>query len=549
MSRLGADLSFSDRKLLAREATISAALAATLAALLLWSTPPGIDWAAHAYQRTFLLQHGFTIWNNFWYAGRYSFITYSVLYYPLAALLGIRILAVASIATAAFAFSIVVFRQWGLPSRLSSRSFAVLWVGIVGAAAFPFALGISFALLSLWALQGGRRGRFALGAVLTLAASPLSFAFLVLVLAGVVLARRRVSDARVQIAAVGACIAAELVLVRLFGGGGQFPYSAWQLAPSLIFGVLGLVVTRGVPAAKSLRGLFWIYLLVCIVAYLVPTSVGSNLERLRYIALPLALMIAALRSWRPLWLLVPTVLLAATWNITPIWSSFARANTDPEAARAYWQPAISYLDHRLSPSYRVEVVDTAEHWAAAYFPDAGIPIVRGWYRQSDFPQNELLYDSQLGPRAYDSWLRLMAVRYVVVADAPVDYSSRKEAALVRSGRSGLVLVKRFRHLSVYAVPNATPLITGPAHPTVVKFQSQQLVVALGARGTYRLRIRWSPFWRTSSGCVSRRQDGMTQLTVSNPGFITLSFGVNVKRSLETLAGQSPTTQCAPAAGA
>ena len=121
-----------------REATISTALAATLAALLLWATPPGIDWAAHAYQRTFLLQHGFAIWNNFWYAGRYSFVTYSVLYYPLAALLGIRVLALASVATASFAFSIVVFRQWGTVSRLSSRSFAVLWVGIIGAAAFPF---------------------------------------------------------------------------------------------------------------------------------------------------------------------------------------------------------------------------------------------------------------------------------------------------------------------------------------------------------------------------------------------------------------------------
>src|ERR1044072_4617977 len=85
-------MSLAERRLLAREATISTALAASLAALLLWATPPGIDWAAHAYQRTFLLQHGFAIWNNFWYAGRYSFVTYSLLYYPLAAVLGIRVL-------------------------------------------------------------------------------------------------------------------------------------------------------------------------------------------------------------------------------------------------------------------------------------------------------------------------------------------------------------------------------------------------------------------------------------------------------------------------
>src|SRR4051812_48889794 len=158
---------------------LSTAVAASLAAFLLWATPPGIDWAAHTYQRTFLIEHGFAIWNNFWYAGRYSFVTYSLIYYPLAALFGIRVLALASIATGAAAFTLVVLRQWGVSARVSSRSFAVLWVGIVGSAAFPFALAVSFALLSIWALQEGRRGRFAVGAVLTLAASPLAFVLLV----------------------------------------------------------------------------------------------------------------------------------------------------------------------------------------------------------------------------------------------------------------------------------------------------------------------------------------------------------------------------------
>src|SRR4051794_23189791 len=130
-----------------REATVAAALAAALAAILLWVVPPGVDWAAHSYQRSFLLEHGFAVWNNFWYAGRTTFITYSLLYYPLAALLGIRVLALLSVATAAFAFSAVMYRQWGAQSRLSSRTFAVLWAGIVAAAAFPFALGVSLALL------------------------------------------------------------------------------------------------------------------------------------------------------------------------------------------------------------------------------------------------------------------------------------------------------------------------------------------------------------------------------------------------------------------
>ena len=82
------------------EALLSACAAGTVAALLAWLGPPGTDLAAHAYQRTLYLQHGFTLWNNFWYAGHYSFITYSLIYYPLAALLGIKLLAVATVATA-----------------------------------------------------------------------------------------------------------------------------------------------------------------------------------------------------------------------------------------------------------------------------------------------------------------------------------------------------------------------------------------------------------------------------------------------------------------
>ena len=527
------------RRLLVREETLAAAIAAVPAATLLWAAPPGVDWAAHSYQTTFLVQHGFAIWNNFWYAGRYSFVTYSVLYYPLAALIGIRLLAVISIASGAFAFSAVVLHQWGVRSRLASRTFAVVSAGLVVSAAFPFALGFAFALLALWALQERRSGRFVLCALLTLAASPLGFAFLVVTLVAVAFGRRTLRDSRIQIAVVGSCIALELVLWRLFGDGGHFPYGLLQLAPSLLFGAIGLIVTRGVPEARVLRGLFWTYIGVCVVAYLIPTAVGSNLERFRYVALPLAFLAATLRGWRPLWLVVPAAVLAGIWNTTPIFSTLARASTDPESSPTYWQPAVSYLRAHLSPSYRVEVVDTAEHWPAAYLPDAGIPIVRGWYRQSDFPQNELLYDSKLGPRAYQAWLRTMAVRYVLLTDAPPDYSSRREAALIRSGRSGLVPVKYLPHMTVYELPRATPLVTGPGSATVLWLWPQRLVTTVGTPGTYRVRVRWSPYWHSSTGCVSRTSDGLTKITTRETGLVELRFGVSVTRGLQTLAGTIP----------
>ena len=124
---------------LVREATLSAGAAGALAAVLVWLGPPGADLAAHAYQRALFLDHGFALWNNFWYAGRYSFVTYSVLYYPLAALLGIRLLAVATSRPRRSHSRSCSGASGGRAARWSSRTFAVVWAGIVLSAAFPFA--------------------------------------------------------------------------------------------------------------------------------------------------------------------------------------------------------------------------------------------------------------------------------------------------------------------------------------------------------------------------------------------------------------------------
>ena len=213
-----------------------AAAAASLAALLVWFGPPGTDLAAHVYQRTLFLEHGFVLWNNFWYAGRYSFVTYSVLYYPLAAAIGIKLLAVFIVAVAVAAFAAVVRREWGEEAKWSIRAFAVVWALLVVSAAYPFMLGSALALVALWLLQLGRRPLFAGFALLTLAASPLAFVLLVVLLAAVALARR---DQRalllwpsLAIAAVGAL---ELVVRRMFPGRGTFPFSVQEFLAATVF--------------------------------------------------------------------------------------------------------------------------------------------------------------------------------------------------------------------------------------------------------------------------------------------------------------------------
>jgi hypothetical protein len=524
---------------LAREAALSAFAAATLAAVLAWLGPPGTDLAAHAYQRTLFLEHGFSLWNNFWYAGRYSFVTYSVLYYPLAALFGIRLLAVATVATAALAFAVVLGRQWGPTARWSSRTFAVVWAGIVLSAAFPFALGVALALFAIWAVQARRPWRFAALSALTLAASPVAFLLLAVVLASLALSQR--SDRKRLVGPAFALVATgafEVVLSRIFPESGRYPFSFAELVPALVFCGIGVVVTWPVERARLLRPFFVLYAIACVVVYVVPSAIGENIERMRFAAIPLAVLTLSLRAFRPRWMAAVVLGLAISWNMTPLVSSYAQGAADTASDRELWQPAIAYLHANLAPGFRVEAVDTTNHWAAVYLPRAGIPLARGWFRQDDFPENKLLY-SALGPRAYRTWLRSLGVRYVVYWLGPVDYSSRGEQRLLLSGRSGLNPVLFTDHLLIYELPGARPILTGPGRARVVALTQSRVDVRVGAAGVYRLAIRYSPYWKASTGCVLKGEDGMVRLAVQRPAEVALTFDVDAGRALRTLAGSAP----------
>ena len=422
---------------LAREAGLSAGVAAAFAATLAWVGPPGTDLAAHVYQRTVFLDHGFTLWNNFWYAGRYSFVTYSLIYYPLAAALGIRLLAVATVATATLAFAVLVWKEWGPRARWSSRTFAIVWAGIVLSAAFPFALGAALALLALWALQARRPWRFAGLAALSAAASPVAFLLLTIVVVGLAIGRR--TERWLQVVAGAGLVTVAILeglLWRVFPGSGTYPFSSAEVAAACVFCALCTVFSWNVERLRTLRYVFPVYGVACLTFFFLSTAVGENIARMRYAAIPLAVLVLSLRDWRPRLPAIVVLGLAISWNVTPLAMSYARASNDPAAHASYWQPAITYLKAHLTPSYRVEAVDTAGHWAALYLPRADIPLARGWFRQDDFPQNEVLYDD-LGPQAYLKWLRNLGVRYVVLTKASPDYSARgrRSSSVGRARRS------------------------------------------------------------------------------------------------------------------
>jgi hypothetical protein len=530
---------------LTREAVLCTAFAAAAASLLAWLAPPGGDLAAHEYQRSLFLVHGFTLWDNFWYAGRYAFVSYSVLYYPLAALVGIHVLAVLTVAVSATAFALLLEREWGRSARWAGRSFALVWPGTILAGELPFTLGVACALLCLLALQAGRRWTGAAFIVLTLAASPVAFVLLAVVLAGMAPRRRpALRGARLPALVMLAAAGAELVVLHLFPSGTlEFPGVEALEATAFCVGLL--VLTWRLERAQRLRGVLLVYLLAVVAAYAIPSGLGHDITRLRQLALPIALLVVALRRWRPLPLALTAVALAGAWNIVPLAGAWARSAADDTSKAIVWRAPVRFLHTHLPTGYRVEAVDTSEHWPALFLAQADIPLVRGWFRQDDRPVASLLYRRRFTAPEYVAWLRRLGVAYVVLTNAPTDYTSRHEAAVVRSGDTGLRPVFASRVVSIYAVPRPQPIVTGPGRPTVLALGESRLRIRVSRGGTYRIAVRWSPYWHASAGCLTRGAGGMVRLTTRTAATVRIGFDVDAGSLFDAFAGAVPS--CRPGA--
>ena len=91
-------------------------------------------------------------------------------------------------------------------------------------------------------------------------------------------------------------------------------------------------------------------------------------------------------------------------------------------------------------------------------------------------------------------------------------------------------------LTIFRVPDPRPLLTGPGEANVLRFGHDQVVVATGATGTYRLGVRFSPYWHASAGCLAKGADGMLRLTTTRPGRVTLRFESGLGAIVRHLAG-------------
>ena len=533
---------------------VCAVTAALTAALLLTVGPPGIDTPAHLFM-TWVFRHaGFQLWNNYWYDGRYDFVGYSLVFYPVAALIGVWAAALLSAVVLAAAIAAVGRRQWGPAADgpclvLAATATATCFVS----GAFPFLAGAAAAAVALLCAQRQMRIGFVLATLVSLGCSPLAFGLLAVVLASFVLGERDALRVvrRNKAAALGlaAAAAACVVLQRAFPSGDWYPYHLSDLSIVAAFSGAGLYLTRSSPRARGLQMVFVAYLLLNLATFAVPGPVGSNSTRLFTIAGAPLLWLAANLSRRRSWLvLAPILSLGLAFQLGPAVKTAYSAWSDPATSASFWKPAVQFLRTHPDVQYRTEVVATEGHWEAFYLAKRGIPLARGWFRQDDFPQNRVLYQPRLSAAQYQTWLRSVGVRYVLLPNAPLDYSAVTEARLLRSGRSGLRLVAQLPHWTVYELPQPTPILTAdqPAAGTsVIAMNDTRISLWLPTAGAYELRLRFSPYWSTDlhGVCVTPTASGMTHIQAPVPGPLTLEFEPTLDTVAAAAASQSST--CSP----
>ena len=546
------------------DVAVALAVSLVLALALAAFGPPGVDRAAHQHLTSAFASDGWRVWDNYWYAGRYELINYSPLYYPLAVFFGYLTVAVAAVVAGAGLFASAVLRQWGAPARLSALLFATFWPGVLVAGQYPFALGCAFALAALVAMQRDHPVLLVLFCLTSLLASPLAFLLLSVTLVGLTSAQRGVLGLRrtrviAPVCAIALLALAQLLVFRAFPAGGAFAYPWLDLVGITGFALCGAVLARGDARARPLVGVFLAYLALGWAAKLYPSALGGNATRLLdYVALPLLALAAALRGFRPRLLVALALGIAVAWQSVPIVKNAVGGYTDQAQAATFWLPALEFLRPiaQRAPNYRVEVVATWGHSEAYYLPKSGIPLAGGWYRQNAYRPQDLpgYRGGPVTPALYRDWLRAMGVRYVLLPKDELDPAARAEAALLRQGVPGLELRSSSRHLAIYELRDASPILTPPAgapasagpRTRILRMTGDSISLYAPVAGVYSLRVSYTRYWRVddpAAACVERGPGVMSQLRVMQPGPVRLHVSASFEGAVT--GGRAPACDSPP----
>jgi hypothetical protein len=315
-------------------------------------------------------------------------------------------------------------------------------------------------------------------------------------------------------AALAVCaVAPAVALVVAFPEGGSFPFVASSFWPALAASLaVGLALPR---EARVVRIGVALYAVAIVASFVLSTPMGGNVVRLGALFAGPVLAALVWRSNRRALALLALPLVYWQW-VAPV-DDWARAAGDPSVHERYYAGLLGFLGAQRGGPFRLEIPFTDNHWESRWVAPR-VPLARGWERQVDRQRNALFYeDRPMTAARYRRWLDDNAVRYVALADAPIDYSAAREAALVRKGTPYLREVWHDAHWRVFAVAGARPLASGTARVTTVEPERVRLTAS--RPGLVDLRVHFTPYWRitTGHGCVGEGPGGWTRLRVRRPG--------------------------------
>jgi hypothetical protein len=526
------------------------ALSSLLALLMLVWSPPVGDLAAQVFRTELFQRAGLAIWNGSWYGGHYT-LTYSLLFPPLAALLGPQLVGMLAVVSSSYLFDRLVRDRWGVEARWATLWFAAGVVTLLADGQLTFALGVALGLAALRCLQLERSAPTLLAAAACPLASPVAGAFL----GGVLLVGALEPGRRPQRLALGAgAIALALTLAPniAFPEAGHFPFVASSYIAIPLWCAGALALTQGVRTEeRQLRRVILGYLLASTLVWLTPNSLCGSAVRLGALfggpLLAAVLLSRRPRPTIPTWLFGPVLVLAIAgslyWQLTASVAQIARSVGDPSTTSAYFHPAARWLRAHGAAGARIEVPPTANHWESAYLAPK-FELARGWLRQLDTTRDDLFYDDKaLTPASYGAWLRANAISYVALPDAPLDYSSQDERRLILGGSSYLALRFHSQHWRIYQVQNPLPLVTPLAAATAKTLWIGRQGFALDVKqpGEFLVRVNFTPYWSIArgAGCILRRGD-WTVARASHPGIFRVAADFSVGRAWNAVTGARKT---------
>lgn len=483
-------------------------IATGFAVLLAWGflllPPMNSDLAAQLARADFASRYPVSIIDFRWFGGTVEY-GYTLWASALMAHLGTKVTGALAAVIGTWYTTRLLNRLKPARPVLGGMAAAVTQVANVVEGRITFACGLACGLVAITLFTTTRVPRWlavslaVLFSLLCGGASPVA-ALLLWVAGGAALLMRRPLAAAVLILPSGLATA---VIAIVFGDGGHQPFTFLDCLKSLT--ALAIVLATVPRRCHPVRLGAGIGIVLLVLAFLLPTPVGSNATRLGVLfALPVA---ASFVHWRTR-VLTALALIAVLALQLPVNPATVASTGRVSGYSAYYTALSEEILSRGPLTGRVEVPEMAGHWDSVYLA-RGVPLARGWLRQTDVRLNDaIFYKRKPTPVSYQQFLTDNAVQYVAVPDAELTAFGRDELALISTGLPYLTPAWRNAHWTLYEVTDFAPLVDAPAQ--VLSQQPDAIVVSVPPNSSIWVRLRWYRWLGMESqdkqACIA--QDGL-----------------------------------------